>query len=64
MQNSPPNRSQRPKRMLCLFSEAMKDLIKEIKKEFKFIKSSPESVIAAILILLYFATIISFAFKA
>jgi len=50
--------------MLCLFSEAMKDLIKEIKKEFKFIKSSPESVIAAILILLYFAFVIFLAFKA
>jgi hypothetical protein len=50
--------------MLCLFSQAMKDLVEIIKDEFKFIKSNPESIIAVILILLYFATIISFAFKA
>jgi len=64
MQNSPSNRSQRPKRMLCLFSQAMKDLVEIIKDEFKFIKSNPESIIAVILILLYFAFVIFLAFNA
>lgn len=48
--------------MLYLLSQAMKDLIREIKNEFKFIKSNPESIVAVILILIYFIAVISIAF--
>jgi len=49
--------------MLYLLSQAMKDFIREIKNEFKFIKSNPESIVAVVLILIYLIVIISIAFR-